>query len=229
MREKNGNMWLCGTDPFTGRWISRDPIAEEGGINLYGYVGNNPVNAFDPLGLMQDWPVNWHHNALQDLRYYFEKSGINIDDARWGYMLPSGVHSELHSRGFPNAVEAHLFPDGEFTPTTPEKFERFLKNDLMQQDEFADLFKLGRPATQNYGSKLAKVAPALGALGLLATLATASANAEEIACNMKQFVRDRMAHQDDWAYAGALNVRQEMNSQGLFSGDVAMRSMYGWK
>jgi RHS repeat-associated protein len=33
-----------------GRWTSRDPIEEEGGLNLYGYVGNLPVNAIDPLG-----------------------------------------------------------------------------------------------------------------------------------------------------------------------------------
>ena len=35
-------------------WLSRDPIGEAGGINLYAYVGNNPVNLWDPLGLV-DW------------------------------------------------------------------------------------------------------------------------------------------------------------------------------
>ena len=34
-----------------GRWTTRDPIGEAGGINLYGFVGNNPVSYVDPLGL----------------------------------------------------------------------------------------------------------------------------------------------------------------------------------
>jgi RHS repeat-associated protein len=40
--------WL---DPLTGRWKSRDPIGEEGGMNLYGFVGNDGVNVWDYLGL----------------------------------------------------------------------------------------------------------------------------------------------------------------------------------
>ncbi|MCI5227696.1 MAG: RHS repeat-associated core domain-containing protein, partial [Candidatus Electrothrix sp. AX2] len=36
--------------PGVGRWINRDPIGEAGGINLYGFVGNGPVNWVDPNG-----------------------------------------------------------------------------------------------------------------------------------------------------------------------------------
>jgi RHS repeat-associated protein len=38
-------------DPATGRWPSRDPIEERGGVNLYGFVGNDGVNRIDRLGL----------------------------------------------------------------------------------------------------------------------------------------------------------------------------------
>jgi len=34
-----------------GRWINRDPLEEDGGINLYAYVEGNPVNTVDPDGL----------------------------------------------------------------------------------------------------------------------------------------------------------------------------------
>jgi RHS repeat-associated protein len=40
-------------DPETGRWPSRDPIEEEGGINLYGFVGENAVNQWDIFGLSE--------------------------------------------------------------------------------------------------------------------------------------------------------------------------------
>lgn len=42
-----------GYDAGLGRWLSRDPIGESGGLNLYGYVGNNPVLYVDPLGLVR--------------------------------------------------------------------------------------------------------------------------------------------------------------------------------
>ncbi len=37
-------------NPGTGRWLSRDPIGESGGQNVFGFVGNDPINTVDPLG-----------------------------------------------------------------------------------------------------------------------------------------------------------------------------------
>lgn len=38
-------------DPTTGRYIEADPIGLEGGVNLYTYVGGDPMGQIDPNGL----------------------------------------------------------------------------------------------------------------------------------------------------------------------------------
>ena len=54
-------------DPKNGRWPSRDPIEEQGGLNLYGFVGNDGVNEIDVLGMEKselfDTKEEAHHNA----------------------------------------------------------------------------------------------------------------------------------------------------------------------
>ncbi|MCP4351003.1 MAG: RHS repeat-associated core domain-containing protein, partial [Desulfobacterales bacterium] len=39
-----------------GRWLNRDPLGEEGGINLYGFIQNDPLNHIDPYG-MSPWSI----------------------------------------------------------------------------------------------------------------------------------------------------------------------------
>jgi len=44
--------------PELSRFISEDPIGFEGGdVNLFAYVGNDPINHFDPLGLFANGPI----------------------------------------------------------------------------------------------------------------------------------------------------------------------------
>jgi RHS repeat-associated protein len=38
-------------DPNMQRWLNRDPLGEEGGINLCGFVENNPISHVDSAGL----------------------------------------------------------------------------------------------------------------------------------------------------------------------------------
>jgi RHS repeat-associated protein len=37
--------------PSLGRFMQTDPIGLGGGMNVYGYVGGDPVHSSDPLGL----------------------------------------------------------------------------------------------------------------------------------------------------------------------------------
>jgi len=43
----------CGYKTASGRpkWLSRDPMGESGSINLYSYVGDDPIDWTDPFGL----------------------------------------------------------------------------------------------------------------------------------------------------------------------------------
>ncbi len=54
----------------TGRWLSRDPIAESDGLHLYAFVENNALRNVDGLGLMR-----W--SEVESLRNRMEKT-INV-------------------------------------------------------------------------------------------------------------------------------------------------------
>jgi RHS repeat-associated protein len=73
-------------DPRLGRWLSRDPIWEAGGINLYGYVGGDPVGWVDPSGQCP-WCVAAALGAVTgagvDLVIQLLVNGGNLDCIDW--------------------------------------------------------------------------------------------------------------------------------------------------
>jgi len=86
-------------DPSVGRWASRDPKQEKGGLNLYGFVGNDGVNKYDLLGRMSATDVK---NAYQQRAAAIDAANIscscscadkNDKYSIWGYTQNSSPQS----------------------------------------------------------------------------------------------------------------------------------------
>jgi RHS repeat-associated protein len=71
-------------DPETGRWPSRDPIGERGGLNLYLLANNNPVDFWDLLGLAK---------FKRNVKKVRDKLNFNGSPV-WGLTDPPFVESE---------------------------------------------------------------------------------------------------------------------------------------
>lgn len=55
-------------DPVAGKWASRDPIEEEGGVNLYTLGPNDPINGVDSDGRIWNLLKEWLKNKLKKKR-----------------------------------------------------------------------------------------------------------------------------------------------------------------
>ncbi len=65
--------------PVLGRFLQADPIGVRGGMNLYGYVGNDPLNGKDPSGLcLEDACAVEGGAALYGLLYLGVATGMCV-------------------------------------------------------------------------------------------------------------------------------------------------------
>ena len=60
-------------DHVTGRFLQVDPLGYEDSMNLYSYVGNNPVSWLDPLGLKKD-DIESKKRRINQLRNYINSA-----------------------------------------------------------------------------------------------------------------------------------------------------------
>ena len=78
-------------------WPSRDPIGERGGVSLYGFVGNNPINYVDRSGLVSAWikfthiikERNW--SAGTSTPSVLSTLGIKIEAGAYNYVDDNGL------------------------------------------------------------------------------------------------------------------------------------------
>jgi RHS repeat-associated protein len=109
-------------EPNLQRWPNQDPIEEEGGLNLYAYVGNNPVNFVDPSGLIdcaalaaaiahQENNIRGAIHSMSDINQQFENALWSSDAslleslAAAGYSL-AGLTESLSANAAKNATYA---------------------------------------------------------------------------------------------------------------------------
>ena len=121
-------------DPASGRWLSKDPIGLEGGLNLYEAFGNNPVCFVDPNGTDRYLDHHWDHTWVS-VDVWGKKSGIPVvtghvradflPDGFWGIVLAPTFASgivKLTKYNFP-----YPDPDDYYTvQSTPDEDKRML-------------------------------------------------------------------------------------------------------
>ena len=78
-------------DPRAGRWLNRDPLGEAAGLNMYAYVGNNPINLNDPSGqcppLLLAIPMVIGAAAGLGLSYYLASNGYVTSPCAQGFLV----------------------------------------------------------------------------------------------------------------------------------------------
>jgi RHS repeat-associated protein len=101
-------------DSNIARWTAKDPIDFAGGdLNLFGYVGNNPVNWIDPYGLAPGDKFPTKDQAAIDAMDYIMNTSARADREYGGYLYQNKDNSFSYTapvRGERREMDVSKFP-----------------------------------------------------------------------------------------------------------------------
>ena len=98
--------------PILCRWISEDPIGEAGGLNLYQFCGNDPVNGVDPYGWLDInlFPTNENIRAHADLAKTPGSFGVGMHGS------DTALQDEMHNKVAVPDLAKKIIEHPDYTP-----------------------------------------------------------------------------------------------------------------
>lgn len=123
-----------------GRWLSRDPIDEDGGIHLYGFVRNDVINSYDILGR---WLDSDHARITKEafkcaIKYVLPQHRHILNDRDYIILGRIFDGNNLQDRGknWNEAKRHYMREPEEKVSDAIEAYKRYLEYELFMFNDF---------------------------------------------------------------------------------------------
>ena len=183
--------------PELRRWINRDPIEEEGGINLYAFCNNNPVIFIDLYGNVPSAETFWSN---YDKYSYANMTASNVWEAIGGSVKDTVYDNWSPGMEHPNACAARvsvaLIGAGEIIPNNMRDYINTVKRGQtgVSGNYIVNAAQMGKYLRSEWGitattdaSKAYYFKPAVSA-GDFKTLKTEIESVAKLKCNQTKYV-----------------------------------------